>query len=604
MSQLRHIPAAFLLVLLVVSVSANAWAAGPGKTRAERTRSYALIVANNDSVDADVAPLRFADDDGARYYELFSSLTNGAQLLTTLDADSQKVFPKVVPHTTSPTRAHLEKAVRRLAKTVRHNRHQGITSEVYLVFTGHGNVDEDGQGYLSLRDGKLTRTELFRDVVRGIHADYTHVIIDACSSYFMVESRGGPDHDAAWKDDRSGHTLDTQLDAYLAKRDSDFRRGSTVGVIVSTSGTAEVHEWSRFRAGVFSHQLRSALLGAADVDHDGEITYAEVEAYLVAANAGVANPRARINVYADPPEQNRSRPLLALSDYKDATILEIPRKVGGRFYVEDARGLRYADFNVAPTMATRLVLLHDPVDGRHYFLNTGDKQAPVPLDAPTVRSTQLAFAEQAGQARGSVDEAFRTGLFSVAYGGGFYRGFVAGRDKYDAALERRAGDGDGAWRFQPGAGYALSSAVQDAGGLQHHLRVSGEFRHASGWGVGPFADYGYSVQSSIAGEPAHRIAVGVEASRRLALGAGSYLEPRVRTGYQFIYVPASASEADGSDPLGLRAEAALAFGWRASDAWQLELEPGVSMDVITQTSLGGVQEKLYWQPYVGLGVAF
>jgi hypothetical protein len=572
--------------------------AGPAEN-AEKTRVYALIVANNSSVDQGVKPLKFADDDGARYYELFDSLTDEARLLTTLDADSQKLFPKVVPHTKSPTRAQLKESVSELSRTVRDNRKEGIQSEVYLVFTGHGNVDDDGQGYLSLRDGKLHRKELFRDVIQGIKADYTHLIVDACHSYFMVESRGGGDE---WKDDSTDETLDTELNAYLSRRgEANIKRSSTVGVIVSTSGTAEVHEWSRFRAGVFSHQLRSALLGAADVDQDGAITYAEIEAYLVSANAGVANPRARINVYAEPPAQNRARPLLALSDFKDATILEIPATIGGRFHIEDARGLRYADFNVDNTLTTRVALLHEPVDQRGYYLNTDGKQAPVPLDTASVSSAELAFAVQDDQSRGAIDEAFRTGLFSVSYGDGFYRGFLAARDKYAQTSVTSQQPLEGEWAMQLGAGYGISEALQDIDGIQHNVRIDAAFRHDSGWAVGPFASYGYSTASVLGEVAAHRTAVGVQLSRQIDAGALG-IEPRLRTGYQFVYLSNAAQSK--ADPLGARAEASLAFGWELSQAWKLEVEPGVSLDVLTETNSEQVDESFYVQPYLGVGVVF
>jgi hypothetical protein len=595
---------AFLLTGLVVGLLSSTALAEPNapqrlSTEQEKTRVYALIVANNSSVDPGVEPLKFADDDGARYFELFDSLTDEARLLTTLDADSQKIFPKVVPHTKSPTRAQLKKSVSELSRTVRDNQKQGIQSEVYLVFTGHGNVDDDGQGYLSLRDGKLHRKELFRDVIQGINADYTHLIVDACHSYFMVESRGGGDD---WKDDSSNKNLDHELNAYLSRRgEAKIKRSSTVGVIVSTSGTAEVHEWSRFRAGVFSHQLRSALLGAADVDQNGEITYAEIEAYLVAANAGVANPRARINVYAEPPSQNRARPVLALQDYKDATILEIPAKTGGRFHLEDARGLRYADFNVDASLSTRIALLHEPVAPKGYYLNTGDQQAPVPLDHGPVNSTELAFVAQDDQSRGAIDEAFRTGLFSVAYGGGFYRGFLAARDKYAQTTVTRQQTREGAWGVEFGAGYGLSEALQDIDGMQHHLRLDAAFRHESGWSVGPFASYGFSATSVLGETAAHRAALGVQFSRKLDLSTFS-IEPRVRTGYQVAYL--SDTDQPKADPLGARAEASLAFGWQIGEAWQLEIEPGVSLDVVTETSSTAVDESLYLQPYLGMGVVF
>ena len=77
-------------------------------------RVYALIVANNSSVDEGVESLRFADDDGARYFELFENLADDTRLLTTLDADSQKVFPDVAAASKAPSRENLRREVAQL----------------------------------------------------------------------------------------------------------------------------------------------------------------------------------------------------------------------------------------------------------------------------------------------------------------------------------------------------------------------------------------------------------------------------------------------------------------------------------------------------------
>ncbi|MFP4600013.1 MAG: caspase family protein [Persicimonas sp.] len=579
-------------------------AAAQAETNEQKNKQvYALIVANNSSVDAGVKPLRFADDDGARYFEMFDSLADHTRLLTTLDADSQKIFPDVVSHTEPPTRSRLKQAVAELAESIEADRQEGLESEVYLVFTGHGNVDDQGQGYLSLDDGKLHRKELFRDVIGALEADYTHLIVDACHSYFMVESRGGD----SWEDDGSGDTLDGDLDAYLSKReDTRVVRGSTVGVIVSTSGTAEVHEWSRFRAGVFSHQLRSALLGAADVDASGDITYAELEAYLVAANAGVANPRARINVYADPPEQDRRRPLVALDDYENATSLEIPRNSGGRFHLEDARGLRYADFHADSTLDSRMILLHGPTGRRGYYLSSDDEQASVPVDEAQVSATELAFAAHDDQSRGSVDEAFRTGLFSVPYGDGFYRGFVAARDKYSvgATQGHSIAPQSATWSFAPHAAYGFGSDFFNTGGQQHHVSADATFRHDGGFGVGPFFSYGLS-PDSLDASTVHRMATGVELSWQFGLTHDTYLQPRARAGHQVVFFGGtSGPNGTKGDSLGFRGEGALALGWDAHEAFSMQLEGGVSSDVFTHHDAEKLDERWYFSPYVGVGLGF
>jgi hypothetical protein len=63
----RYLPA-FLSLALVLVRAGPAWAAEPERV------SYALIIANNASLDPKQASLRYADDDGARYYELFLHL--------------------------------------------------------------------------------------------------------------------------------------------------------------------------------------------------------------------------------------------------------------------------------------------------------------------------------------------------------------------------------------------------------------------------------------------------------------------------------------------------------------------------------------------------
>jgi hypothetical protein len=55
-------------------------------TLAANAPVYALIVANNASNDDQVADLKFADDDGARYLTYFELVAQDARLLSVLDA--------------------------------------------------------------------------------------------------------------------------------------------------------------------------------------------------------------------------------------------------------------------------------------------------------------------------------------------------------------------------------------------------------------------------------------------------------------------------------------------------------------------------------------
>src|SRR5207302_1696365 len=75
-------------------------------------------------------------------------------------------------------------------------RRRGVKTILYFVYAGHGNVKE-GRGYLALEDGRLGATELENDVLGRIHSDQTHIIVDACYSYFLTLERGpgGSRHD-------------------------------------------------------------------------------------------------------------------------------------------------------------------------------------------------------------------------------------------------------------------------------------------------------------------------------------------------------------------------------------------------------------------------
>ena len=118
---------------------------------------------------------------------------------------------------------------------------RGEHTELYIFYTGHGDV-ERGEGYVQLRSGRLYRSKLLAHLAR-VSAKRTHVIIDACKSYFLVFDRGGS---------RRRRTLGGFLPA-------DTPLPASTGLILSTSSAQSSHEWEAYQAGVFSHEVRSAL---------------------------------------------------------------------------------------------------------------------------------------------------------------------------------------------------------------------------------------------------------------------------------------------------------------------------------------------------------
>ena len=392
-------------------------AAAAAHARAAETRRYAVIVANARSLDPKVAPLEYADDDGARYAELFDGIADRVNLLTVLDARSQAIYPTQTARAIAPDRQHLLDTLQAVFAAMRADRSAGRDVVFYFVMVGHGDIGPGGEGYVSLLDQPFTRTDLFEQVIAPSPARPTnHVIVDACNSYFLVNRRGGGEPDDGAEPKTSA------VNAYLGTL--DLARYPNTGVLLSTATAKESHEWSAISAGVFSHELRSALAGGADANGDGRIDYSEIHAFVAAANLRVEDVRARVEMFIQPPAIDRTRPLVDLTAARFPHHLGIPAGKPFRFYLEDDRGVRFADVNTSGERALTLAL----VPRAFYYIRTPDRRRERRLELGRpgridVSAGSLAAAAVA--ARGSVSDSFQQELFAEAFGPGFYRGFAA-----------------------------------------------------------------------------------------------------------------------------------------------------------------------------------
>src|SRR5262245_47740499 len=269
---------------------------------------FAIIVTNNHSAQLGRPDLRYADDDGAKYYEVLGMLApaDHIHLLTDFDRDTQGLFPELAKVATSPTQRAVAAAAEDVAKQARAALAAGRTVDVYFVFAGHGDVDH-GAGFLELTDGPLTADVLDKQVLHGIPATHTHVILDSCNSFFVISARKPGGRRFATPDDIA-QTFGKAL--------------PHVGVFLSTSAEQDVYEWSELQSGIFSHAVRSGLAGAADVDGDGTVSYAELRAFVTIAAAKVKNPAYRPNVFARGPGGNNAAPLVDLS-HADAELVAV-----------------------------------------------------------------------------------------------------------------------------------------------------------------------------------------------------------------------------------------------------------------------------------------
>ncbi len=376
----------------------------PGE-RPAKPAVLALIVANNASNKPERSPLQYADDDGAKYFDVFSTVARDEDvlLLSGLDADTERIFPHLASRTRAPNHANLEEAARVLAAKAAAYRGQQREVDFFFVFAGHGDV-EGGQGYVELLDSAFTAEDLEK-LVGHVGASRSHVILDSCNSFFVVNPRKA-----------GGRRYATPRDA----AESLTRRLPNVGVFLSTSAEAEVYEWSELQSGIFSHAVRSGLSGAADANGDGRVSYQELAAFVDLASSEVKNPNFRPKVFARGPAGDDRRPLFDL-EQANAVTLALEADEPLRLTLRDDLGLRWIDLNkeqgaqmvvrlprrLAPGMAVEQLRLEGDVERvvARYALGGGGGD---------VQWSALKPVPRPGQSRGGA-EMFRV-LFGKPFG--------------------------------------------------------------------------------------------------------------------------------------------------------------------------------------------
>jgi len=383
--------------------------------QAVQTRHFAVVVGNNVPA-VELPALRYADDDAARLYEFLVAAGHTVRLLTVLDAETQSWMPGVVASSQPPTRARLLQALTALRTEMETAHTAGATVEFTFAFAGHGTGSADG-GAIHLLDGSFTREELMQFVVKDNPADFIHIIIDACDSYFMVASRGGENY----PDDRVDSGATAELVRSYLEGDGPAQ-DARVGFLVSTNQAAQSHEYNGFRAGVFSHVVHSALAGAADANRDGRVEYTEVLAYAAAASQAIQDPRARLAIHGRAPPRDIHRAVMDLRSSTFTHFLRLGADVKGRVHVEDARSVSYADLH-KPQGAEVLLAL---VQSSSYRVTQDDGEARIRIrpDRPGAVRVET-FQPVTTRTRGEDGTELRRELFSVPFDESYYRGYVA-----------------------------------------------------------------------------------------------------------------------------------------------------------------------------------
>ena len=462
-------------IRLLVALLATAFA-----TPAEAaTRVHALVIGNNaafpggdDEPAAALVPLKYADDDAAAVSALVGEVAASLQVLTVMDATTQALYPNLAATARPPTLAAVEAAVGAIATEVERDRARGDQSVVWLFFSGHGSTSYAGEPGLALVDGALSRRYLYERVLAPLPGATVHLLVDACHAESIVRPR-----------DSNAETVSVPPDvasALLAR--STLARFPNVGAMLVSSRDAQAHEWDAVGHGVFTHQLLSALRGAADVNNDRLLEYSEVQAFISAANRSVTDARARASLVVRAPEVNRRAPLLDLSAIPPSKSAWLAGVAGARGVVQvlDDYGRRLLTLHNAKDLTSSLLL---PAGAVLYVIAQGSEAELTTQPGQVIRFADLKFLQARSRNRGSLASALERGMFKTPFGRSYYEGFTDNspelvpvsfepeRDHAPARPQASKAQASGSG-LRLAAGYGLSDSTAEMLGLSQGARLS------------------------------------------------------------------------------------------------------------------------------------
>jgi hypothetical protein len=372
--------------------------------------SFAVVIGNNKSLGNRRAELHYADDDAARYFEILQTMAPGrVSLLADFDRDTQRLFPAARGAAVSPSLRNLQAIGKQLAEQVRAARAAGHETDVYFIFAGHGDVLE-GEGFIELAEARLRARDLTA-WLSAIPFSRAHVILDSCNSFFMLGARKP-----------GGRHFATSEDASRALA----ARLPNVGVFLSTSADGEAFEWSEIQSGIFSHVVRSGLLGGADADGDGRVSYVELAAFVDTATSEVQNPNMRPHVYARGPGARGSTTIANLQSMTGVRHFALKEPGSLRVRLRDANGLALVDAHAENTQELRWAVPESWARGSVLERVTGAAApalfgVPEPPGIVTLAALEPVASTSAGRGPG---EAFEP-LFSRPFGPSALREYQA-----------------------------------------------------------------------------------------------------------------------------------------------------------------------------------
>ncbi len=225
---------------LLCTLSALAATAGATVAHADDVVSYALVVGSNRPGPGQ-APLAFAEDDAREVADVLRDLGGYA--------------PGRVQVVLNPSARALGAAIDKLDRAVAADAAAGRTPRVFFYSSGHAKASG-----LSLGPDEFA-LETLRARLFATRAALTVVVLDACQSGAFSRVKGAePAADFSYNSR-------ARLDA------------SGVAVLASSTASELSQESDFLRSSYFTHNLLVGLRGAADDNHDGQVSLDEAYRY-------------------------------------------------------------------------------------------------------------------------------------------------------------------------------------------------------------------------------------------------------------------------------------------------------------------------------------
>jgi len=192
--------------------------------------------------------------------------------------------------------------------------------EVLFYYSGHS--DEEN---ILLGDEKISYEEI-REAITSLNADVRIAILDSCASGAFTQAKGVKK--------RTPFLVDSAYDM------------KGYAFMTSSSADETAQESRRLQGSFFTHNLVSALRGAADLNRDGRITL--TEAYQFAFDETLAQTEKTVG---GPQHPNYNIQMSGTGDViitdisESAALLTILRDVGGRLFIHNEANYLVAEMN-------------------------------------------------------------------------------------------------------------------------------------------------------------------------------------------------------------------------------------------------------------------